>query len=40
MKNCPECGSKKIEISLSEVLCKKCGLIIDEGMFSGKRMLI
>jgi ribosomal protein S27E len=29
---CPECGSKKIAVSLGEVSCRKCGLVIDENM--------
>ncbi|MCS7106411.1 MAG: hypothetical protein NZ942_03780 [Candidatus Aenigmarchaeota archaeon] len=30
MKSCPECGSEKLEKKSSEVVCKKCGLIITE----------
>jgi len=29
---CPECGSERIERKLGEVCCRKCGLIIEEGM--------
>jgi len=30
--NCPECGSDKFETHLKEVSCKKCGLVVMEGM--------
>jgi transcription initiation factor TFIIIB Brf1 subunit/transcription initiation factor TFIIB len=40
MKPCPECGNKKLEIKSNEVTCKKCGLVIAENFFSGRRMLI
>jgi len=39
MKTCPECGSKKIEMKNSEVLCKDCGLVIGEVNYSGGRVV-
>ncbi|MDI6798935.1 MAG: TFIIB-type zinc ribbon-containing protein [Candidatus Aenigmarchaeota archaeon] len=30
MKECPECGSKKLERKLDEVVCKKCGLVLPD----------
>jgi len=29
---CPECGSTKIAKSMGEVVCRKCGLVIEENM--------
>jgi transcription initiation factor TFIIIB Brf1 subunit/transcription initiation factor TFIIB len=32
MKACPECGSENLERKSSEIVCKKCGLVISEIM--------
>jgi len=41
MQTCPECGSKSIEMTMEEILCNKCGLVIEEKeFFSGKRALV
>jgi len=41
MKTCPECGSKRINWENgSGLLCKDCGLVIEEGMYSGERPLV
>jgi ribosomal protein S27E len=41
MKSCPECGSKNIcWDNGSGLLCKKCGLVIDESIYSGERPLV
>lgn len=38
---CPECGSKNIKINMEEILCNKCGLVIQEKeYFSGQRVLV
>ncbi len=29
---CPECGSPKISTKMGEVMCKKCGLVLDENI--------
>lgn len=29
---CPECGSTKISTGMNEVVCRKCGFVIEEGM--------
>jgi len=29
-KKCPECGSTDIEYQGSELICKKCGLVIED----------
>ena len=29
-KKCPECGSDDIEYQGIELICKKCGLVIDD----------
>jgi len=35
MKSCPECGSNKVGFENgSGLVCKKCGLVIDENIFS------
>lgn len=31
---CPECGSDKIKNAMKEVMCKNCGLILEDVMFS------
>ncbi|MGC8812137.1 MAG: TFIIB-type zinc ribbon-containing protein [Candidatus Aenigmatarchaeota archaeon] len=30
MNTCPECGSKNLERKSSELVCKRCGLVILE----------
>jgi len=37
---CPDCGSKELEWNTEGLICKKCGLIIVEGVYSGQRMLV
>jgi len=29
---CPECGSTKIEFSMAEVICRRCGLVISDNI--------
>jgi transcription initiation factor TFIIIB Brf1 subunit/transcription initiation factor TFIIB len=29
---CPECGSTKIANGMGEVVCKKCGFVIEESI--------
>jgi transcription initiation factor TFIIIB Brf1 subunit/transcription initiation factor TFIIB len=31
--SCPECGSLKIRNGSAEVICQKCGFVIDEAVF-------
>lgn len=28
-RKCPECGSKNLEYDKGELICKKCGLVIE-----------
>jgi transcription initiation factor TFIIIB Brf1 subunit/transcription initiation factor TFIIB len=37
--NCPECKGK-VKLEKSEFMCVKCGLVVDEGLFSGQRRLV
>jgi len=37
---CPECGSDKISNNGEGMLCNKCGLVISEGYYSGRRMWV
>ena len=30
VKKCPECGSIKVEYDNNELVCKKCGLVIED----------
>jgi transcription initiation factor TFIIIB Brf1 subunit/transcription initiation factor TFIIB len=30
MNYCPECGSKKLERISNELICKNCGLVVEE----------
>lgn len=39
MKSCPECGSRKLELKASEMLCGKCGLVITQMMYSGSKII-
>lgn len=32
MNTCPECGSKDIMAKLKEVVCKKCGFVLDDNI--------
>jgi len=34
--NCPECGSMKIRNGSVEVICQKCGFVLDETIFVGQ----
>jgi len=39
--NCPDCGSKKLERNSDGLVCKKCGLVVEEkSFFSGRAMLV
>ncbi|RLI98572.1 MAG: hypothetical protein DRP00_01705 [Candidatus Aenigmatarchaeota archaeon] len=38
MNSCPECGSEKLELTNEGLVCKKCGLVIEETYYSGKRI--
>jgi len=29
-KACPECGSKNVAVSMGEISCRKCGLVITD----------
>ena len=29
-RECPDCGSKKIDYDKGEIYCKSCGFVIDE----------
>lgn len=29
VRKCPECGSDKLEYEKEELVCKKCGLVIE-----------
>jgi len=41
MKSCPECGSSKVAWeNASELICKECGLILEEGMYAGERTIV
>jgi transcription initiation factor TFIIIB Brf1 subunit/transcription initiation factor TFIIB len=40
MNTCPECGSKKIENNHEGQICKKCGLVIEESIYSGEAMVV
>jgi transcription initiation factor TFIIIB Brf1 subunit/transcription initiation factor TFIIB len=37
---CPECGSKEIERRSSEIVCKGCGLVIEEEMFMSGNVVL
>lgn len=39
MITCPECGSSIIRIVNMETVCGKCGTVIDEGKYSGGRIV-
>jgi transcription initiation factor TFIIIB Brf1 subunit/transcription initiation factor TFIIB len=40
MKKCPDCGSKNIAWKNVELMCNKCGFILEESFFSGERILV
>ena len=29
---CPECGSMKIRKNIGEIVCRKCGFVIEDGI--------
>ncbi len=40
IKKCPECGSKElVRKKNGELVCKVCGLVIEEGFMSGNTLL-
>jgi len=39
MESCPECGSEKVEVKNEGMFCKKCGLLIEQTYFSGRRVV-
>jgi len=39
MKNCPECGSKKLENRPEALICKSCGAILKENFYSGGKIV-
>jgi ribosomal protein L37AE/L43A len=40
MKSCPECGSEKLERSNEGLICKDCGAVIEESIYSGERIIV
>jgi len=39
MKSCPECGSNKIGHNQDGLVCNECGLVIEESIYSGDRII-
>lgn len=39
MNKCPDCGSLKLKLVENELMCKDCGAVLDEGLFSGSRIV-
>jgi transcription initiation factor TFIIIB Brf1 subunit/transcription initiation factor TFIIB len=39
MITCPECGSDNIKVVHMQTICGKCGTVIDEGKYSGGRIV-
>jgi transcription initiation factor TFIIIB Brf1 subunit/transcription initiation factor TFIIB len=31
-KACPECGSERVVVSMGEISCRKCGLVISDNI--------
>jgi len=39
MKNCPECGSKKLENTAEGLICNRCGAVLKENFYSGGKIV-
>ncbi|MEM5836279.1 MAG: TFIIB-type zinc ribbon-containing protein [Candidatus Aenigmatarchaeota archaeon] len=39
MKACPECGSDNLKHDFEGLVCEKCGIVIEESIISGKRII-
>ncbi|MEM5766297.1 MAG: hypothetical protein QW423_01525 [Candidatus Aenigmatarchaeota archaeon] len=39
MKSCPECGSDKLKRNNEGLICDNCGILIEESIYSGERII-
>lgn len=39
MESCPECGSEKLSRRMEGLVCDECGIVIEESIYSGKRII-